>query len=104
MAYSSYVYLLLFLLGTFVIYTILPKKLEWVVLLLSSILFYFATSGKLILFILISAMTVFGGALFISRTDSRFADLKGGLERDERKQLKKRFQRRKKLIAIQRFF
>lgn len=99
MAYSSYVYLLLFLLGTFVIYTILPKKLEWVVLLLSSILFYFATSGKLILFILISAMTVFGGALFISRTDSRFADLKGGLERDERKRLKKRLQRRKKLIC-----
>ena len=44
MAYTTYVYLILFLGITFLLYSVFPKKYKWVVLLSASYLYYILSS------------------------------------------------------------
>ena len=67
MSYTSYSYLLLFLGSVFLCYTLSPKKYKWVVLLVSSYIFYMINSGKLAVFLVITTAAVYfaGGMVII---------------------------------------
>lgn len=99
MAYNSYLYLLIFLPIVFVLYLIVPKRIKWLVLLVSSYAFYAVNSLYLIVFLLISTLTIYFGGLWLNHFQSGFEAKKKGLEREERKKLKADTQRKKRLVT-----
>lgn len=102
MLYTSLTYLLLFLTAAFLLYTVFPKKLKWVVLLAASCFFYFVNSGsrkKMMIFILITALSVYGTALLLTHVQKRWDARRQTLPKEERQKAKTRVMRRKKWIV-----
>jgi D-alanyl-lipoteichoic acid acyltransferase DltB (MBOAT superfamily) len=96
MPYTSASYLIFFLGLVWLCYTITPKKFKWIVLLLASYIFYFLSSRKLIVFLLMTTLTVYATGLILNRIQDSFDAVKGTLSKEEKKELKKAVQRRKK--------
>ena len=88
MSYTSYSYLLIFLGSVFLCYTLSPKKYKWIVLLVSSYIFYMINSGKLAVFLVITTAAVYFAGVFINKINDGFALAKKGLEKEDRKKLK----------------
>ncbi len=88
MSYTSYSYLLIFLGIVFICYTAVPKKFKWTVLLISSYIFYWINSKKLIVFLLLSTAAVYFAGVFLNRINDTAALAKKGLEGEEKKQVK----------------
>ena len=63
MSYTSYFYLLFFLGVLVALYYLIPLKKRWLVLLGGSYFFYWMASGKMIVFLLITTVSVYLGAL-----------------------------------------
>ena len=59
-SYFSISYLAIFLPVVIVLYAVCPRRFRWVVLLAASYVFFWLISGKLIIFILISTLTIYG--------------------------------------------
>jgi len=99
MAYTSYVYLLLFLSITFLAYNLVPNKIKWLILLLASYLFYCISSENLVIYIVISTLSIYFSGLFIQKFNDKFENAKKYLSKEDRKLLKAKIARYKK-IAI----
>lgn len=92
---------LLLLLVTVVLYACLPQKARRYVLLLSSYIFFFSISGKLLAFLLFSTLSVHHIGLWLSTVQNECSISTKGLEREERKALNAVYQ--KKLRRIMTF-
>lgn len=80
-------------------YKIVPKKIKWVILLISSYIFFFLNSKSLTIFLMISTITVYVVALKINNIDKLVKDKCKLLEnKDDKKQLKKLAKRNKKIV------
>ena len=73
MLFTSYEFLL-FLGIVFLLYYIIPKKLQWPFLLLASYLFYFIANPWYLLYIMATTITVYLTARAIERKKERFKD------------------------------
>ena len=62
---------LCFLLMTGIVYFIVPKKLQWLVLLIASLLFYILSCGIMAMFLPAAAAVVYAAGLLLSREDDR---------------------------------
>lgn len=101
MNYVSYTYLFIFLILTFITYYLVPLKKRWIVILVSSIIFYLTSSHpKLIVFVLISALSVYFGGLKLDSINEAYKEKKKGLEKQDRKALKETLDKKKKRIQI----
>lgn len=98
--YTNLQYLLIFITGVFLIYTITPKKYKFIVLILSSYVFYFLVSKFLIIYVLITTITVYIVGERLTRYERQFKLESTGLNRDERKALKVVFSKKKKLFLL----
>lgn len=100
MAYTSYVYLTLFLGSTFLLYTVFPKKYKWFVLLGASYLYYVASSRLwLITFILLTTITVYIGAIWLDNINDLFQSVKKVLDREQKKAFKEKLLWQKKMVV-----
>ena len=84
------------------LYFLLPKKCQWVILLLASAAFYLAGGWKGCFYVLVTIVTQYFLALAL---DKRNAEMKAeqskkGLAGAQKKEIKKRFSRRKKLYLL----
>lgn len=101
MAYTSYFYLLLFLGLTFILYTLFPKKYKWVILLAASYIYYIVSSRIwLIIFLIITTLSVYLGALWLTQIDDLFKSVKNKLDRSEKKVFKEKILWQKKIVII----
>lgn len=101
MAYTTYIYLLLFLGSTFIFYTVFPKKYKWVVLLSASYLYYILASRIwMIIFILLTTFSIYFGALWLDRINDLFTTVKKSLDRQQKKEFKEKILWQKKLVVI----
>ena len=101
MAYTSYVYLICFLGITFLLYTVFPKKYKWVVLLSSSYLFYMVSSRIwLVVFLFITTLSVYLGAIWIDKINDLFQCVKKSLDRQEKKVFKEKLLVQKKIVIF----
>ena len=100
MSYTSYFYLLFFLGVLVVLYYLMPLKKRWLVLLGGSYFFYWLASGKLIVFLLITTVSVYLGAIAMEREQKAFDSVRKSLEKDERKARKAAMMRRKRHIVL----
>lgn len=81
-------------------YYIVPKTYRWFILLLANIVFYFASSNWLIVFLLASIFSVYiGGLLIQKQTDLQKSTIKT-LEKEQKKAFKNKIKKRKKWIVF----
>ena len=100
MAINSLTYIA-FIFVVCLIYFIVPKKIKWVVLLLASYIFYFISSSKLMIFMLLTTLSIYIAALVMGKIDEKTKQKAEKIEKDAKKQLKQKAKRNKKwVIAI----
>lgn len=71
-----------------ILYYIVPKKAQWIVLLLASLFFMGYASKFAMLYMIATTAVVYGGALWIQKFNDEFKAKKKELSKDERKALK----------------
>lgn len=86
---------LVFMLGLLLVYYIVPKKYRFIILLLASGLFYYLSSGKLMVFIILSIISIFSLSLWLDKINNKIKTL----DKDNT-DLKKKYLKRKKLIVL----
>ncbi len=85
---------------TCTMYYIVPKTYRWIILLLANIVFYFAASNWLIVFLFASIFSVYiGGLLIQKQTDLQKNNIKT-LEKEQKKAFKNKIKKRKKWIVF----
>ncbi|MCI6349573.1 MAG: MBOAT family protein [Tenericutes bacterium] len=100
MQYSDLTYLLLFLPLVIIIYSISPKKYRYIVLLLSSYIFFYSISSYLITYSLISTILIYIITKILSKLKDKEKLLTESLEKEERKIIKKKYLKKRKLTLI----
>ncbi|MCR4901760.1 MAG: MBOAT family protein [Butyrivibrio sp.] len=79
------------------------RKFQWVILLIGSMGYYFFAGGGNLLFILVTAITVWSGGLYISKISSDFVKYKKAhkeLTKDQKKTLKNKALLKKRIILL----
>ena len=97
-SYFSNQYLYFFLPFSIIGYCFMPQKAKKYYLLAASMIFYWLISGKLILFLLITVMTVHHFALWLDRIRAQKDAAIKECEKEERKKLKKTFQKKSRIV------
>lgn len=93
----SLIALAIFGLLVFAIYWIVPKKFRWIPLVLSSYALAFFLSAYWVFLLVVTTTSVYFCALLIGKQNKKFALKKEGLEKEEKKKLKKKYARIKLL-------
>lgn len=83
------------------IYYVVPKKIQWCVLLVASLLFYISSSALLTIYMLATTGIVYAGARVIQKNKDLFSIKKKELSKEERKIFKaKNKKKQKTLVAL----
>lgn len=86
------------------IYYIVPKKIQWLVLLFASVYFYMSASVKYTIFVLAASLITFIGGLIIGKLDKNqelyLKENKEKLSKDDKKLYKSKIQKRKKIVVV----
>ena len=95
---------LLFVFALLLVYYLIPRKLQWCVLLLANAVFYAFVGWKAALFVLFTATSIYFAARgmdrVLARQKAQLAAQKDSLTREEKKAVKRRNQRRRKRIML----
>ena len=87
MQYCSLVYLAAFLPITLLIYALTNKKKRWLVLLIASYIFFLSLSGKLIVYLLFSTLSIHHFGLWLDRLN-KDRDKEVELNKENKKEIK----------------
>ncbi len=87
-----------FVLATFILYYLFPRKIRWIILLVSSYIFYFLSSKSLIVFLLLSTLSIYFGTLLISKINDK--EINKDLDKEEKKKIKLKRKKQKKLVLL----
>ncbi len=104
MLFTSYAFIA-FITVLFIVYYLVPGKMQWMLLLAASYLFYFSANPKYLIYISVTTATTYAAGLLIARTAARQDALyelrKDGMGKEERKAFKAaaKARRRRWLIA-----
>ena len=90
---------IIFVVAVILAYFITPKKYKWIILLISSYLFYWINSNKLIVFICITTISIYLLGLSLGRIDKKIEIECKNLEKEEKKKLKAKAKSKKKLVV-----
>ena len=103
MLFTSYQFVL-FVLAALVLYYVLPKRIQWIVLLCMNALFYIYAGLSGIIFIVTTILTTYAGAVLICREKDRLAgdieNHKSDISREEKKRLKAVSLRKQKIFLV----
>ena len=99
-SYFSLLYLGGFLPLSLLIYSILPQRFRRYFLLAASYSFFWLISGKLVVYLLLSTLSIHYFGLWLDRLQRERDELAKAVPRQERKAVKKEFQRRQRLILL----
>lgn len=100
MNYLSVVYLFLFLPLTVLIYHIAKKKCKWLVLLLASYIFFFLISGKLIIFLFLTTLSIYVFGRLIAKTDNDCLNFIENNPESDKKCVKEQFKKKRKRLLV----
>lgn len=93
---------ILFFTVVLLLYFLVPKKYRYIVLLTASLLFYAVYSKFMIIFILVTILTIYFAAMLMTSLDEKLAKKisEGAFEKDEKKSLKSKNKLKKKWIMV----
>ena len=93
-----------FVLSVIVLYYVVPKRFQWILLLIASYFFYAFASVKFIPFIVMTTLTSYIAALMIGKNHKRekamLAEGKEILTKEEKKKLKDTAKKRRRRVLI----
>ena len=93
---------LVFFCIVFLAYYVLPKKVQWLVLLLASVYFYLCASVKYVIFVLSASLITYLGALIIdkltSNRDTYLKENKENLSKEAKKLYKTKNEKKRKIV------
>lgn len=94
---------IVFLFAVFLLYFLVPKKCQWIVLLIASCIFYFSFGIQYFLTVLFTAGTIFVAANYMEKLNEKKKEiLKSNKDftREEKKKIKNKFAKKRKIIFI----
>lgn len=101
MLFTSYQFIL-FVLIALILYYVVPRGIQWIVLLCMNMLFYVYSGLSGVIFIVTTIVTTYTGAMFISREKDISAryieEHKGDISKDEKKRFKALSVRKQKMF------
>ena len=100
MSYFNIIYIFAFLPVVIILYNIIPKKLRPVLLLIASYLFFFDISGKLIIFLILSSLSIYFSALLMKKIDKVKEEKITDLESEEKRVVKEKYKRLKRTVLV----
>ncbi len=93
---------LVFFVAVFLGYYIVPKKLQWLVLLVASTYFYLCASVKYVIFVLMASLITYIGALILDKLEKKqrtyLHNNKENLSKEAKKIYKTKVEKKKKII------
>ena len=92
MALTSFNFLLFFL-GVLILYYIVPKRFQWVLLLIASYAFYIIGGVEQVFFLIGTTLVTYGSGLWMQRQRNRYrAELEAnpGMEKEQKQSIKKK--------------
>lgn len=102
-SYYSIAYLAIFLPAVVIAYTVLPKKVRWLVLLIFSGIFFWSMSGKLLLWLVISIFSIHYGGIYLTllqkERDGKIARARTLKDGPSKKEIKKQYQKKQLTVA-----
>lgn len=98
MSFTSVIFFI-FIIFTILLYYIVPKKLQWIILLVSSYIFYLSSGVKLVAFLLFTTVTTFLSGIFIGNLNENYAIKSREADSQEKKELSSRVKKKKKVVA-----
>ena len=100
MQFISYSFVILWMIA-FALYYLFPKKMQWYVLLVASVLFYVIGLKGFPVGLLLTGITTFGCGLYLKdKLEQEKEELKQCADKESKKALKAEFQRKRKRIQI----
>ena len=99
MSYNSFIYLFVFLSVTWLLWALAPQKWRPGVLLGASLVFYFASTKRYIVYILLAALVAWGVGLLLDRLEELQVQTRPALPAAERKPFKKKVSALKKMTV-----
>lgn len=97
-SFFSIEYMFVFLPIAIFLYWLSPQKIRRYVLLFESCAFFWLISGKLIAYLALSAVLIYGFGLWIEKVNEKKKEAIHDLDRDEKKKIKKQFTARLRLV------
>ena len=97
--YNTFEFFIVYFGLTFIVYTILPKKVKWCALLIGSVVYYVFSANGNFVSLLVSAASIWLVGIIIQKFNDEFAIRKKEAPRTERKALKAKY-KKKKLIVL----
>ena len=97
-SYTSFTFFIICFGLTFIVYNIAPKKIKYLTLLILSYAFYFMSSKGHVIPILLDTLVIWGDGLLLQKLSDEFSAKKKGLKRDEKKQLKIKYKKKKTAV------
>ncbi len=82
------------------IYFVAPKKFRWCILLVASYIYYFISSSKLTVFLIVSTLSIYLTALWITKIEEKTKEKCKNKEKTLKKELKAKLAKNKKLILL----
>ena len=97
-SYFSNAFLYFFLPASILGFLIMPKRAKKYFLLAASLIYFWLVSGKLIIYLLLSILAVHYFGLWLDRIQRKQSEAVKAAEKEERKQIKKSFQKKSRLV------
>lgn len=91
MTYTSFVFFIVYFGITYILYTLIPQKAKWCVLLAGSWVFYAVASNGNVIPLIVSTVIVWAAGLIIQKLNDDFKQKKKLIEKSERKKLKAKY-------------
>lgn len=99
MAFNTLAFIMFFIV-VLIGYYIVPKKGKWIFLLASSYFFYFYASIKFAFFIILTTITSYYAAIYISKLHQKQIELPKDMGKAEKKAEKEKLKKRRKYILV----
>ena len=99
-SFSSMSYLVIFLPVCLVLYALMPARAKKYFLLIASFAFYWLVSGTLIIYLILSIFSVHYFGLWLDRINAEKKATLAGCEREQKKEIKAKFQRKGRLALF----
>lgn len=99
MSYCAPIYFALFLPAVIIAYSVLPQRHRWKVLLLASYAFFWSISRNLLIFLLLSTVTIYLFGLWLSALQAKRDGLVKSAERSERKAIKAQYMKKQRSVV-----
>ena len=99
-SFSSMSYLVIFLPVCLVLYALMPARAKKYFLLVASFAFYWLVSGTLIIYLILSIFSVHYFGLWLDRINAEKKATLAGCEREQKKEIKAKFQRKGRLALF----